>query len=166
MAQGKANYLCKIDGVEGECQDAEYDGHVELLQWEWDAFMQGTAQQGGGKVMGKATLGTFSFSTLMSKASPKLRELCATGEFIDKAVLIARKQGLKSGKYEEYAKYTLERIVVSSSNISGFGEGGGLPTERFEFSFESMKMEYDTKHHGVGEGWMMASFDAKLNKVS
>lgn len=163
---GKSNYLCKIDGVEGECPDVEYPGYVELLQWEWDAYMQGTAQTGGGKVMGKASLGTFSFSTLMSKASPKLRELCATGEFIDKAVLVARKQGLKSGKYEEFAKYTLERIVVSSSNISGFGEGGGMPTERYEFSFESLKMEYDTKTNGAGEGWMAASFDAKTNRVA
>jgi type VI secretion system secreted protein Hcp len=164
---GKSYFLCKIDGIDGESPDPRYAGYFEIDNWGWDAYMQATQQTGAGMVMGKATLGTFSFDKVCDKATPKLVEAVAKGQHIGQAVCIARKQGRASAELEEFAKYTFRNIVISGYNIHGIGEGGGLPGERIDVSFEFLKMECDKKNaDGSSAGWQAAEFNSKTNQAA
>ncbi len=164
---GKSYFLCKIDGIAGESPDPRYADFFEIDNWGWDAYMQATQQSGAGMVMGKCTLGTFSFDKVADKASPKLREACAKGQHIGQVVCIARKQGRASAELEEFAKYTFRNVVISGSSINGIGSGGGIPGERIDVSFEVLKIEYDQKNaDGTSAGWQSAEFDSKTNQAA
>ena len=167
MANGKAYFLLKVEEMEGESPDANYSGYFEIDNWGWDVSFFSTAQTGSGMAMGKATLGSFTFNKNTDKASVKLFEACASGKHIGTAEVVARKQGRASGELEEFAKYTFTNLVVVGYDISGAGEGGGLPMEACAFSFEEVKIEYDQKNaDGSSAGWKSGQFNSKTNVVS
>jgi type VI secretion system Hcp family effector len=164
---GKSYFLCKIDGCDGESPDPSYQGWFEIDNWGWDAYMQATQQTGAAMVAGKATLGTFSFDKVADKSSPKVREACCKGQHIGQVQAIGRRQGLASGTLEEFVWYTFRNCVVTGTHISGQGEGGGIPSERIEMSFEFLKFEYDQKNaDGSGSGKMAGEFNSKTNVVA
>ena len=164
---GKKYFLCKIDGCPGESPDPKYADFFEIDNWGWDAYMQATQQTGAGMVMGKVTLGTFSFDKLADKATPKLREACAKGQHITTVYCVARIQGKKSGELEEFAWYTFTNCVITGSSINGLGEGGGLPGERIDISFEKLKFEYDQSlTTGTNAGKVAGEFNSKTNMVA
>lgn len=97
------DYFLKIDGIEGESQDARHKGEIELDAWSFG----GTAEEvvGGtvgrkpsgptrpGAASGRFTAQDFQFTAKVSKASPKLFEACATGALMKDLTLFARKAG-------------------------------------------------------------------------
>lgn len=167
MASGKSYFLLQINGMEGESPDANYSGYFEIDNWGWDVSFFGTAQTGSGMAMGKATLGAFAFFKNTDKASPLIFEACAAGTAVPNALLIGRKQGRSSGELEEFVKYTFTNLVVVGYDISGAGEGGGLPGENCAFSFEDVKIEYDQKNaDGSSAGFKSGQFNSKTNVVS
>jgi type VI secretion system secreted protein Hcp len=163
---GKAYFLLKIEGVDGESPDPEYVGHFEIDNWDFTVYMASTLQTGGGMTMGKAAFTGFSFSKKNDKASPLLSQHCARGTHIGEAKLVARKQGLISGDLEEYATFEFKNLVISRFRAGG-SDGAGLPDEMVAFSFEGLNMSYDEKlATGTGAGNMFAGYDAKTQVVS
>jgi len=167
MASGKAYFLLKVDGMEGESPDANYSGYFEIDNWGWDVSFFGTAQTGAGMAMGKATLGPFTFFKNTDKASVKLFEACASGMAIPSAEVVGRKQGRSSGELEEFVKYKFTNLVVVGYDIAGAGEGGGLPGENCAFSFEKVQIQYDQKNaDGSSAGWKSGEFNSKTNVIA
>ena len=75
------NFL-KIEGIEGESEDSEHKGEIEIGSFNWEEAQQGSFSQGGGGGSGKVKMGNFDFVSRTSKASPKLMLACATGQHI------------------------------------------------------------------------------------
>ena len=70
--------------------------------------MQGTAQQGGGKVMGKATLGTIPFALVgarYDRIAERALQMCVT---------------LARGEVLEISEFFAEPITVKQSNLKQF----------------------------------------------
>src|SRR5260370_1116356 len=92
------DYFLKIDGIEGESQDAKHKNEIQLVSWSFGATNHGTAAAGLGMGAGKVQMGDFHFVMHANKASPKLFLACCNGDHIKKAVLTiaARQEQLRA----------------------------------------------------------------------
>ena len=127
----------KIEGIEGESQDAKHKNEIEIHSFSWGATQTGTFAQGGGGGAGKVAMHDFTFEMKTCKSSPKLLLACAKGDHIPKAELTCRKAG---GEQQEYLKVTFSDLLVS--NFQHSGTQGDEPTERISLNFAQIQEEY------------------------
>src|SRR4051812_47434031 len=121
------DYFLKIDGIEGESQDAAHKGEIQLESFSWGASQTGTFQYGGGGGAGKVQMQDFHFVMKHNKASPKLMLACSSGEHIKKAVLTARKA---SKQQQDFMKVTMSDVLVSSYQTGGSAQGDEIPMDQ------------------------------------
>jgi type VI secretion system secreted protein Hcp len=155
------DYFLKIDGIQGESQDAKHKGEIQVESFHWGASNGGSFSFGGGGGAGKAQMQDFSFVMQVNKASPKLMLACATGQHIKQAILTCRKAGKEQ---QEYLKYTFSDILVSSYNTSG-SAGEVIPTDSITLNYAKIEYEYKEQNAqgGIG-GAIKASYDLKQQK--
>jgi type VI secretion system secreted protein Hcp len=157
---GAVDYFLKIDGIEGESQDAKHKDEIHIQSFRWGATNSGSHQAGGGGGAGKVVMQDFSFTAPVGKHSPKLMLACASGEHIKKAVLIARRAGKEQ---QEYLKYTFSDLLVSSFNIEGH-DHEVVPRETFSLNFAVIEKEYkQQKADGTLAGAVKAGWKLKEN---
>ena len=156
------DYFLKLDGVPGESTDDKHKDEIDVLSWSWGATQQGTFSGRGGGGAGKADLQDFNFVMSYNKASPKLMEICATGEHIKKAELICRKAG---GKQQEYLTVKFSDLLVSSYQTGGSSGGDAVPMDQISLNFAKVEFEYKPqKEDGTLGGVVKAGYDQKTNK--
>lgn len=158
MAQ---DIFLKINGIEGESQDANHKNEIEVLGWSWKVLQNSTMHAGSGGGAGKATVEDLSFTHCIDKASPNLMKYCLTGKHIPEAKLTVRKAG---GNPLEYLLITMSDVIVSRV------EPGGQKTdeviqEHVSLAFSKVKQEYVVQNaQGGSAGAITASYDIKANK--
>jgi type VI secretion system secreted protein Hcp len=156
------DYFLKIDGIEGESQDAKHKNEIHIDSFGWSEKQTGTHQSGGGGGAGKVAMGDFHFTMKVNKASPKLMLACASGEHIKEAVLTCRKAG---GKAEAFYKITLSDILVSGYQTSGSGHGDLIPYDQITLNYSKIEFEYkEQKHDGSMGPAVKAGWNSKENK--
>ena len=69
----------KLDGVDGESQDAAHKDEIEVLDWTWSMVQSGAMHSGSGGGAGKAQVGDLEFSHHLDRASPNLMRMCLPG---------------------------------------------------------------------------------------
>ena len=134
-----ADYFLKIDGIEGESEDAKHKNEIQLESWSFGESQGGTMAFGGGGGAGKVQMQDFHFVMKVNKSSPKLFLACANGEHIKKAVLTCRKAGKDQ---QEFYKVTFSDLLVSSFQTSGSGHADALPMEQISLNFAQIELEY------------------------
>lgn len=132
------DYFLKVDGIEGESNDKGHKGEIDIESWSWGLSNPGSASHGGGGGAGKASFQDFSFTTQVSKASPKLFLASASGQHIRQAILTARKSG---GDQLEFYKVTMSDLLVSSYQQGG-AAGDELPTDQVSLNFSKIEVWY------------------------
>lgn len=162
------DYFLKIDGIDGESTDERHKNEIEILSWSWGETNTATnaaAGRGGGAGAGKVSMQDFHFTTVMSKASPKLFEACATGQHIKEAILTARKAGDAGRESQEYLTIRLTDVLISSYQTGGSNGDGGIPVDSFSLNFSKIEFEYKPqKPDGSLDAPVKAGYDLKLNK--
>lgn len=157
------DYFLKIDGIEGESQDHAHKGELQLQSWSWGEAQTGTSAVGGGMGAGKVSMQDVHFVAPISKASPKLKLACASGEHIKKAVLVCRKAGKQQ---QEFLKFTFSDILVSSYQTGGSAHSDILPVDQFSLNFSKIEMEYkEQKADGSLSGPVKSGWNLKENKA-
>ena len=152
----------KIDGIDGESADSKHKGEIELLSFSWGESQSGTFAHGGGGGAGKVAMQDIHFVSKVSKASPKLVLACASGEHIKKATLTCRKAGKDQ---QEFLKYTLSDILVSSYQIGGSSHGDTVPIDQVSLNFAKIEIEYKEQlATGALGGTVKAGWNLKENK--
>jgi type VI secretion system secreted protein Hcp len=111
----------KIDGIQGESQDAKHPGEIELLGFSWSESQAGTFAHGGGGGAGKVRMEDLRFIMTVNRASPKLMLACATGDHLKQAVLTCRKAGKEQ---LDFLKVTLTDLLVSRFGLAGSDPSG------------------------------------------
>jgi type VI secretion system secreted protein Hcp len=155
------DYFLKIDGIEGESQDAKHKNEIDVESWSWGETQVGAHAAGGGGGAGKVDMHDFSFVMKVNKASPKLLLTCASGEHIKKAVLVCRKAGKDQ---QEYVKITLSDLLVSSFQTGG-SAGDVIPVDQISLNFSKIEYEYkEQKPDGTLGSAVQAGWDLKQNK--
>lgn len=149
----------KIEGIDGESQDAKHKGEIEIQSYSWGASQTGTAAAGGGMGAGKVQMHDFHFVMTHCKASPKLMLACASGEHIKTATFTHRKAGKDQ---QEYLKVTFTDVLVSSYQSGGSGD---TPTDQISLNFSKIEHEYkEQKADGTLGGAVKSGWDLKQNK--
>lgn len=155
------DYFLKIDGIEGESQDATHKGEIQIDSWRWGARNTGTMQFGGGGGGGKAKMSDFGFTMRVNKATPKLMQKLASGEHIKKVVLTCRKAGKTP---QDYLKITFEDVIVASYMTDTEESKDVIPKEHISLNFAKITYEYrEQKADGSLGGAVVASHDMKSN---
>jgi type VI secretion system secreted protein Hcp len=157
------DYFLKIDGIDGESSDAKHKGEIDLESWSWGESQTGSHSAGGGGGAGKVHMQDFHFVMRMNKASPKLMLACANGQHIPKAVLVMRKAGKEQ---QEYAKFTMKDLLVSSFQTGGSAKGDIVPLEQISLNYSEIEFEYkEQKPDGTLGGAVKAGWSVKENKA-
>jgi len=153
------DYFLKIEGIQGESQDAKHKDEIHLESWSFGENNTGTFSVGGGGGAGKVQMQDFHFVKKVDKAGPKLFLACAQGEHIKSAILTCRKAGKDQ---QEYMKVTFKDILVSSYQTSGSGGADVVPLEQISLNFAAIKFEYkEQKADGTLGGSTVAEFNLK-----
>lgn len=133
------DYFLNIDGIEGESHDAEHKGEIELDSWSFGGVNSGGSLVGGGARVGKFTAQALQVTMKVSKASPRMFQACATGEYFRTAILVGRKG---SEKPLEYVTITFSDVLILSYQQSGSRGGDSVPTEQASINFAKIEIEY------------------------
>jgi type VI secretion system secreted protein Hcp len=156
-----ANYFLRFDPkIEGESQQADHEGDLEILSFSWGVSQAGGFAYGSGGTSAKANVQDLSVSFRMCKSSPKLMQSCASGVHFDSATLFCLR-ATGDGHQEKYLELTMTDVVVSSYQTGGSGDD--MPIESMSLNFVKVKEEYfqedDTGNvTSAGEGiWNQAT---------
>jgi len=156
------DYFLKIDGIDGESQDAKHKNEIDVASWSWGESQGGTMAGGGGGGAGKVNMQDFHFTMTVNKATPKLFLACACGQHIPKATLTCRKAGTEQ---QEFLLYTFSDLLVSSYQTGGSGGSDVLPVEQISLNYAKVEVEYkEQKADGTLAGPVKAGWDLKANK--
>jgi type VI secretion system secreted protein Hcp len=136
------DYFLKIDGIDGESQDAQYKDHIQLETWSFGVTQTGTSGHGGGMGGGKANFNDFHFTMKVNQASAKAFLACADGTHIGKAQLFCRKAG---GGQKTFDTWTFTDLLISSFNTGGTGSSDDLPIDSISFNYKKIENEYKTQ---------------------
>jgi type VI secretion system secreted protein Hcp len=151
----------KIEGVEGEAQDAKHKAEMQIESFSFGGSQSGSFATGGGGGSGKVNMQDFHFVIDLGKHTPKAFELLCTGKHIPCATLSVRKAG---GDQLDYLKIKFSDLIISSYQIGG-GKHGDLPMDQVSFGFTKIEMEYkEQKKDGSLGGAVTCGYDVKMNK--
>ncbi|MGJ7578653.1 Hcp family type VI secretion system effector [Variovorax sp. RHLX14] len=154
----------KINGIEGESQDAAHKSEIEVLSFSWKVLQESTMHAGSGGGAGKATVEDLEFEHYIDRSSPNLMKYCLTGKHVQEAVLTVRKAG---GAPLDYLKFTFSDVIVTSVQPFGSNSDDLRVRERVRLSFSKIKQEYAVQNaQGGSGGAVTAAYDIKGNKES
>jgi type VI secretion system secreted protein Hcp len=158
MAQ--VDYFLKIDGVDGESEDATHPGEIDVLSWSWGETNSGSHGAGGGGGAGKVAMQDFHFVMKVNKASPKLMLSCADGSHLTSAVLTCRRAGTEQ---QEYLVITFTDCLVSSYQTGG-SQGDVVPVDQISLNYGKLEFSYKPqKPDGSLGGAIKTGWDVKKN---
>ena len=127
-AQAAVDMFLKIDGVEGESQDAQHRGEIDVLAWSWGASSDSR----------KVCVQDLSLTKYIDSASPQLLMNQVTHIKYPKATLVVRKAGREQS---EYINIELKDVWVSSVSTGGSG-GEDRLTENVTLNFDELTYNY------------------------
>ncbi|MDG1011212.1 MAG: type VI secretion system tube protein Hcp [Luminiphilus sp.] len=147
----------KLDGIDGESQDKEHKGEIDILSWAWGGASTGSFNLGGGGASGKASFTDIQLVKYYDKASPNLMAKLADGTHIKEATLVARKAGGSSAI--EFLKIKLTDVIITSVNFGGSGdddrytENVSLACAKFEVAYQAQKNDGGKDGGEIKAGW-------------
>jgi type VI secretion system secreted protein Hcp len=166
------DYFLKIDGIEGESQDAKHKNEIDIESFSWgETNSASAAHGGGGGGAGKVSAQDFHFVMRFNKASPQLFLATASGEHLKQAILTARTAGKEQA---EFLKWTLTDCLVTSyqtgattvavTESTGTEEepspevmavrnaSAGAPVDEFSLDFARLEVSYSVQNADGGLG--------------
>lgn len=153
----------KLEGVDGEAQDAKHKKEIDILAWSWGASQSGTTHMGAGGGGGKANIQDLSFTKYIDSASHILLQRTFDGKHIPEGTLVVRKAG---GTPLEYYTIKMTDIMVTAVSTGGSG-GEDRLTENVTLNFSKVEISYvPQKEDGTGEAAKKAGWDIAENKTA
>ena len=151
----------KIDGVEGEAQDAKHKGEIEVISWSFGETHPGMGTRGGAGSAGKVNMQDFKFTMRTNKASPTLFLRGADGKVLPKTVLSVRRTSDKN--QEDFLQITLSNSIVSSFlSMGASGTPDAYPIEEILLNFSQIKISYrPMKADGTYDPFIETGWDVK-----
>ena len=149
----------KLDNVNGEVQDSQFEKWIEVDSFSWGASNAGTSASGSGGGAGKVSFQDLHITKPTDTSSATLFLKCANGQHFQKADLYVRKAGGDaSGASSVFLKIELQDVLVSSVLFEGAIEGDDRPTEEVTFNFGKIYYEYDAEDGEVDQfAWDLAN---------
>jgi type VI secretion system secreted protein Hcp len=152
----------KLDGIDGEAQDSDYENQIELQSMSWGVQNNSSFRYGTGSGIGQGDTLDITCTKYTDKASVNLMQYCTTGKPIESGELTLLK--MTGDSKFAYLVSKLSNIVVTSWNISAVGDGN-LPGEHFTLHFVKHETTYQPQSDtGDPSGSVSFSWDIQKNK--
>lgn len=130
----------KIDGVDGESQDAKHENWSDVLAWSWGLSKDSR---------GKTCIQNLSITKWLDSATPALAQSIPDNERYVFATLVMRSA---SGTNPlEFLVYDMSNVSVTSMSMGGSG-GEDRLTENVTFEFEELTGTYREQNPEGGPG--------------
>lgn len=146
----QTDYFLKIDGIDGESQDTKHPNEIRIENFTTNVVNRG--RHGDYKV-GKPFHDDVRFSAFVDQSYPKLKQACAIGDHIPKAVLTCRKAGKNQ---QEYLRITWSDLLITSCKLDTGLEA--LPHVEFTISFAKKQIEYKEQKQDGSLGGAITAF--------
>lgn len=155
------DYHLKLDGIQGEDQDANHKNEIQVLSFSWGAAQTSSVAGTGGSGAGKVHLSEFNIMTHFDKATPtSLKSICA-GTHIKTGTFTAVKAGA-GGK--PYLQIDFQEMFVASLQVSGSTEN---PTVSIGFTYNQIKVDYSAQNEqGNITSTGAVTYNTKTNTLS
>ena len=152
----------KLDDVNGEVQDSQFEKWIEVDSFSWGVSQSGTVAGGTGGGAGKVSFQDLHITKPTDKSSAALFQKCATGQHFQKCQLYVRKAGGDaSGASSVFLKIEMDDVLVSSVEFEGAAQGDDRPSEDVTLNFTKIFYEYDAPDGEVDT----FSWDLVQNKI-
>lgn len=162
LTAGTADAFLKIDGVEGESNDAKHKGEIEIESFSFGLKHEEVSSPGGGAGSGKSEFSSFRFHKLVDRSSPEIFQSAAAGQHFKSAVVTFRRRG---GEQQEFLKYKFEDVLVSEYDQGGSQQPPLL--EEVDFKYSKIEISYRPQNPDGSLGpEIKAGWDLKANKAS
>lgn len=153
----------KLEGIEGEAQDAKHGKEIDVLAWSWGTSQSGTTHMGKGGGGGKTNIQDLSLTKYVDSATHNLLQRTFDGKHISEGTLVVRKAG---GTPLDYLIIKMTDIMVTSVSTGGSG-GEDRLTENVTLNFSKVEIDYvPQKEDGSGEAAKKAGWDIAENKTA
>jgi len=148
--------------VAGESTDDKHPGEIELLSFGHGLTMaMGPRSTAGSATIQKASHQDISLMKYVDKSTPELQKGICLGTHYGQAVISINKTDGAGGMIP-YLVYTLNDVVISSSQVSG--DGQSLPIESVTLNYGKVKWEYaPTNQDGTASGTVPFTWDVEKN---
>jgi len=113
MAAAVDDLFLRLEGVQGESQDAAHRGEIEILSYTQamtGPYARGVPVGTPGAASGKITCGPVTITKFVDRASPVLMLMTANAKHVTRAVITFRRPGQPPA---EYYKVTLDEVIVT-----------------------------------------------------
>jgi type VI secretion system secreted protein Hcp len=156
------DYFLKIDGIDGGSVNPTYKEAIDIESFSWGLTNTGRAIGGarGGGGAGKTSFQDLHFTSVVSKASPKLMMSCAGGVHYKEATLTCT----KAGKSEtNFLTIKLTDVVISSYETGG-SSSDLAPTDTFTLNVGKVEIDYrPQKDDGSFDTAIPGAWDLRAN---
>jgi type VI secretion system secreted protein Hcp len=153
----------QIDGIKGESTDEKHKQWVEVSKVNGNIHQPRAASvsTAGGHTTGRASLSDITFEKLADLSSPILRQHCAMGKTLPKAVFeFMRADG--NGNPICYERMTLTHVMISGVTFNS-GDGGTIK-ETVHLSYAKINWEHTKQSiRGGTEGNTVGGWDCATN---
>jgi len=129
------DYFLKLDGIQGESQDAAHPGWIEINSFSWGATNP-SSTAGSGTGAGKVSVNDFQIVKRLDSSSPSLLLDAAAGKYIASGTL----EGVRADG-QVYLDYKLTGLRVTGVQVNG-GASESVPTEQVSFNFTNVEYDY------------------------
>ena len=156
-----AGYL-KIADIKGESTDADHESWINVLSVSQSLSRpMKSGISGSTRQRASVTCGDVICTKEMDSSTPKLIEAVCDGRDFD-VVNIDVCTSTGGAKRVPYYQWTLHNVRVSSYDVSGQGDDGGVFYETISLNFEKIEWTYDKMgKDGKSTGKIEASWDVE-----
>jgi type VI secretion system secreted protein Hcp len=155
------DYFLKLDGIQGESQDANHKDEIQIMSWSWGASQVSSVAGTGGSGAGKVDCSDYSIMAYFDKSTPKFFKSIAAGTHIKNGTMSAIKSGAEG---KPYLKVDFGEMFVTSLQISGSSE---VPTVSISFSYNQIKIDYSVQdENGNLKSTGPIQYSTKENKIT
>jgi type VI secretion system secreted protein Hcp len=157
---GVVDIYLKVDGVDGESEDANHKNWIGVDSIAGGVANAGAFAYGGGGGSGKAQWNDLAVRCKFDKCFATLMQKCAAGEHIGNVELSACKAG---GEQQEFLNIKMQDVIISSINLSGSESTEPMFDVGFNFSKITVQGKAQTSK-GTMSGATVAGWDVKQNQ--
>jgi type VI secretion system secreted protein Hcp len=129
-----ADMFLKVDGVTGECSDADHKGEIDVVSWSW--AMDAPVSVTTGAASGMVSVGELYVVKRVDQSSPTLMRFLRNRKAVSSAQLVVRKAGTTPLEY-----FTIELQNVRINGLKAESHESDL-IEHLRLGFSKVKVSY------------------------
>jgi type VI secretion system secreted protein Hcp len=154
----RAGYL-KITGVEGQSEDPDHKGWMDVLSVQYSISREGAGSDG----LGPSALSDIVFTRKTDKASPKLAMSCAGGKRFESAEF--ELLTIIDGKAKVSDKIRLVNVAIKGYQFVA-GEAGSAATEVIRLGYREIHLDRSVySEKGDMKGTVSAGYSIGKNEA-